>query len=275
MSGFTVYALFVCKEAARQWFLFKENRLLNPGLNKMDKNKNIVVLTDMRPAEMISAEAALKEAGYEVRRVPENVCLWDEEALRNWTEPFKAEITGVIHPAPPKILTTLTGFTREEWDRNTNEGPLAAFVVSKVFSLIFRETGGGAIIHLSSMHAERPVGNGYLFSFSCAAAENLCKEIATDYGVFHVRPYFVMRGPSESDPDMRSNLSELYFGVSNRFSERSYPDEEALNALLKFLLTDEAALLVGAPISADGGYLGYYHGRRFDNEGRPHVKSES
>ena len=233
--------------------------------------KNTVILTDESMAEARAAKSYLEGLGYRVETVPEDVCLWDEEALRAFAAPFADSITGVIHPAPERILGRVEEVSREDWDRAANEGPLAAWCVTKVFCGLMKESGGGSMIYLNSIHAEKPVGEGALFSMGCGAVQMLSREANQDYGEFGVRTYFVQKGITDTDPESRSRVSHIYFGTDLRYPERKMPEEGCLNGLIAFLLTPEAAILSGSDLRADGGMTMYYtHRRRV--EGRPYVE---
>jgi hypothetical protein len=99
------------------------------------KMKNTVVLTDLRTREMQDAAAFLAEQGYEVRTVPESVCLWKEAELREWSAEFAGELAGVIHPAPPAFLSPMLETTEEEYAKARDEGPMAAWCTAKVFGV--------------------------------------------------------------------------------------------------------------------------------------------
>ncbi|MBR0463988.1 MAG: SDR family oxidoreductase [Clostridia bacterium] len=168
----------------------------------------------------------------------------------------------MIHPAPPLFTRGFEDVTEEDFARAADDGPVAAWCVTKVFGGLFREKGGGVIIYLNSIHAEKPVGRGFLFSAGCAAVQALQREANQDYGPRGVRTYFVQRGISADDPDAASDVSAQYFGVAQRYPSRRYPERGSLNGLLDFLTPPEAAPLMGADLRADGGLTMYYGWRR-------------
>jgi len=231
--------------------------------------KDIVILTDDRLAEARQVRDALIEQGWRVETVPRAICLWDEAALSAWAAPFSGEIAGVIHPAPTPILGAVEAVSEAQWRRATDEGPMAAWCVTKVFCDRMKASGGGSMIYLNSIHAEKPVGHGALFSMGCAAAQMLCKEVNQDYGEFGVRAFFIQKGITESDPDAKSPVSNLYYGVDLRYPARRLPEAGYLNSLVAFLLTPGAAALSGSDLMADGGMVQYYTHRR-QVEGRPY-----
>jgi len=233
--------------------------------------KKTVVITDLRSPQAKCAAAYLAELGYDVQLVPQSVCLWDEEALTAFAKPLADTLHAVIHPAPPMRLGGIEDLTLQDWQAARDEGPVAALCVTKVFAGIMREKQKGAVIYLNSIHAEKPVGKGMLFSMGCGAVQMLCREVNQDYGDQGVNCYFVQRGIGQDDPDARSDVSALYYGVDLRYPAREIPANDQLNGLLAFLLTDAAAPLSGSDLRADGGMTMYYNHRR-KVEGREYVK---
>ncbi len=233
--------------------------------------KKTIIITDMRGPDARALLPYLTEKGYQVQCVPENVCLWDEYVLAQWAAPFRDDLLAVIHPAPPAIRGGVEDVTEEDFALARDEGPMAAWCVAKVFGHIMRENRQGSFIFLNSIHAEKPVGLGLLFSMGCGAVQMLSREINQDYGTASVRTYFIQRGISRDDPDMRSNTSNLYFGLDLRYPDRQVPSSGSLNGLVSFLLTEDAAPLSGSDLRADGGMTMFYN-HRTQVEGRPYAE---
>lgn len=230
---------------------------------------NTVIFTSTAMAEAAEAAAFLAEQGYRVVTVPGEVCLWDEDALRAFAAPYVSSLLGVVHPAPERILGSVESVTEEQWVQATNEGPLAAWCVTKVFCGIMKENGRGSMIYLNSIHAEKPVGNGALFSMGCGAVQMLCKEANQDYAQFGVNTFFIQKGITPTDPESKSPVSTVYFGVDLRYPQRKIPEPGYLNDLIAYLLTPEADPLSGADLRADCGMTMFYVHRR-KVEGRPY-----
>ncbi len=227
--------------------------------------EGLVIITDARTAEMRSAAEYLRALGYEAVIAPETVCLWQEASVRSWAGELRGRLAGVIHPAPPLFQSPLLETSEEEYARARDEGPLAAWCVTKVFGERLKAQGEGSLIYVGSIHAEKPMGYGFLFSADCGATQMLAREVNQDYGPFGVRSFYIQRGPGKNDPDLKSDLSALFCGVSERYPTRRMPEEDALNPLLAFLLTPGAAPLAGSDLRADGGMTMYY-GHRISAE---------
>ena len=238
---------------------------MNKGLKKPadeaacdPRSRKAVVITDLRTREARDAAAYLTDLGYSVHPVPESIALYDEQALSAFAQPLADTLLGVIHPAPPLFLSPLLETSEEDFAKARDEGPLSAWCVTKVFGGLFRRRREGCLIYLSSIHAEKPVGHGFLFSTGCGAVQMLSREVSQDYGTSGIRSYFVQRGPTDSDPDGRTPLSTLYCGLPLRYPSRRMPPRGQLNPLLAFLLTPESAPLSGSDLRADSGMTMYY-----------------
>lgn len=234
--------------------------------------KKTVIITDLRSREARDAQAYLEGLGYRVVAVPETVPLWDENALSSFAEPYQDQLCGVIHPAPPRILGGIDTVTEADWLKAREEGPIAAFAVTKVFCGIMRDNREGSMIFLNSIHADKPVGKGFLYSMGCGAVQMLAREINLDYGTDNVNVFFVQRGITEDDLSSRSDVSSLYCGVDMRYPLRKMPDQGNLNGLLAFLLTPAAQPLSGSDLRADGGMTMFYT-HRHKVEGRAYYGS--
>ena len=226
--------------------------------------RNTIWITDLRTVEAREARAFFLGQGDQVIDTPEGFPLWDPEAVSGLIEPFREELTGVIHPAPPPFQRSLEEADEALEARARDEGPMAAWSVTKVCGEIFRRKGRGTLIYLNSVHAEKPMGYGTLFSAGCGAVQMLNREVSQDYGPDGVRCYFIQRGPSTGDPELKNDLSSFYYGTAQRYPTRKMPEKDSLNPLLAFLLTPAAAPLNGSDLRADGGMTMYY-GQRADS----------
>ena len=233
----------------------------------MENKDKIVVITDLRTPEAQSAAEYLSGLGYEIATPPESVHLWKEDELTAYAASIREHLAAVIHPAPPLFKGGILEVTEDDWVRVSNEGAIAAFIVTKVFCTIFREKKGGTMIYLNSIHAEKPMGKGILYSMNCGAVDMLSREAAQDYSESGVNVFFVERGITTAD-DGKSDASALYYGTDMRYPRRETPKPDYLNGLLAFLLTDAAYPLSGQPIRCDAGMTGFYNQHRFKVEGR-------
>ena len=224
-----------------------------------------VVITDARSSQARALIPYLSGLGYQVQVPPDGCRLWKEADVRAFAAACPRPLAGVIHPAPPFSRCSLEEADESLVAKARDEGPLAAWCVARVFCDMLREQGSGSLIFLNSIHAEKPMGYGFLFSAGCGAVQMLNREISQDAGTGGVRTFFIQRGPMEGDPDLKSDISHFYYGTDLRYPLRSIPAADQLNDLVAFLLTPAASPLAGSDLRADGGMTMYYGERRKDS----------
>ncbi len=221
-----------------------------------------VWLTDLRTREMREARDGLTARGWQILVSPENLCLWEPGDVRAFLAPYAETLSGVIHPAPPPFQSPLETTGEAEQARARDEGVLSAWAVTVACGEIFRKKHSGSLIYVGSVHADKPMGYGTLFSAGCGAVQMLNREVSQDYGPDGVMSYYVERGPSAHDPDLKSDITPFYYGTAQRYPARTLPPADQLVPLLDFLLTPAAAPLCGSDLRADGGMTLYYGQRR-------------
>lgn len=229
--------------------------------------KQAVLLTDARSPEAGATGEYLRSRGYNVyENDPDTqVSLYDEAALARLALELPP-LKGVIHPAPPRLYAACETATDDMWARARDEGVMAAWAVTKVMAEKLIKDGGGSIIYLGSIHAEKPLGEGFLYSMGCAAAQMLCREASQIYAERGVSCFYVQRGPLAHEEAGRKDKSSVYFGTDMRYPKRQIPENDYLGGLIAFLLSDASWPLNGSDLKADGGMTMYY-GHRSRVEG--------
>ena len=175
-----------------------------------------------------------------------------------------APLCGVIFGAPPVIHASIEDADEDSWSRAFEQGVLSALTLTQAACGHMARLGGGAMIYLGSIHAEKPMGYGFLSTMGLSAVQMLCREAAIDYGRRGVNCFYVQRGLMESDMPNDNDITNQYAGLSTRypFGRPLVPDD--LNGLIAFLLTPGAAPFNGADLRADGGSTMYYGLQRED-----------
>ena len=229
-----------------------------------------VLLTDLRTVEAQDIRNFLIGRGDDVVTLPDEGMRADEAALKAFLEPYAQSLDAVIHPAPPLFLKPFEEAGEDDFVRAATDGPIVAWCVTKVCAALMKKRGGGVIIYLNSVHAEKPVGRGFLFSAGCGAVQMLAREANQDYSADGIRTYFIQRGITDADPDGRSDVSSVYFGVDQRYPARKMPERGWLNGMVAFLLSDGAAPLSGSDLRADGGMTMYYGQYGHEKVGEAH-----
>ena len=186
------------------------------------------------------------------------VSLTDRKGLTELLESWGEGLRGVIHPSPEPMHTAIEDSREGQWEAAYSEGALASLMVTGAAGEAMARLGRGALIYLGSMHAEKPMGGGFLYSMACGATQMLCREAALDYGARGVNCVYVRLGPTEGDERNDNAYSNQYKGIEYRYPTRKVPDPDEFGGLISFLMTDGARPLNGSDVNAEGGYTLFY-----------------
>jgi len=216
--------------------------------DKTDKTEKFVYFSDM--ADIVSAEVAghIEAAGY---------------------TPFSGDIgavdgdnlAGAILANPPVggMRGTIEGTGDGLWAEARDMFAAPMLEITQAAGEILSRNKRGSIIYLNSIHAEKPVGGGFLYTMGCAAVQALCREAALIYGSFGVGCYNIMRGIVAGEAGyFASNYSPIHHNSELRFPQERLPPADSLNELCAFLLGGGAYILNGADLHADEGFALYY-----------------
>jgi len=186
------------------------------------------------------------------------VDLADAGAVNAAVKAFADALRGVVHSAPPPLRASVEKADDGLWGSAFEGGALSSMLVTAAAGEHLAAMGRGAILYLGSMHAEKPMGHGFLHTIGCAATQMLCREAALDYGAKGVHCVYIQRGVMAHDMANRSAVSNQYIGAAFRYPRRRMPGPDSLCGLIEFLLSQAAAPLNGADLRADEGYTMYY-----------------
>ena len=143
------------------------------------------------------------------------------------------------------------------WDRLMSVNARGVFLGTKYAVLEMKQTGGGAIVNLSSISGNTGQTMTHMgYNASKGAVRTLTKSTAVQFGKDGIRANSVHPGlmppmrtsGATADPAVRAKMLQ---GVPLR---RAGEVDEVANAVL-FLASDEASYITGAELYVDGGYL--------------------
>lgn len=132
----------------------------------------------------------------------------------------------------------------------------AAFTLSNLCLPHFKQSGGGSVIHISSVEGFRPSPGLSIYSISKAALIMLAKAQAKEWGAYNVRSNVICPGlvQTKFSAALWNNKAVLDHWTSNIPLQRmAHPDE--MSGLAVFLASDASAYCTGQEFTADGGYL--------------------
>lgn len=140
-----------------------------------------------------------------------------------------------------------------------NANAKTAFICTQEAGRRMSERETGAILYLSSIHAEKPTGSSFAYSASKGAIQMLAKEASLYFGRSGVRVNTVLMGPVDGHQTrFKSGLSSLYDHYAYKVPRGRLGSFEDAAKLAIFLSSEDADYVNGADIRLDGGFLLHY-----------------
>jgi NAD(P)-dependent dehydrogenase (short-subunit alcohol dehydrogenase family) len=156
-----------------------------------------------------------------------------------------------------------------DWDRILNVNLRAVFLTAKFSLPLFRNSGGGSIVNVSSVHAYSTMKNHAAYAASKGGMNSLTTELAIELNPQSIRVVGVapgsIRTPMTTTDLVRDAelLNSLGFPTDGKSIGRVGEPEE-IARILVWCASPEASFITGTTIQADGGLLsrlGYEKGK--------------
>ena len=218
-----------------------------------------VVVNSQSAASGMETLELLKTAGHQALFVQGDVSC-NEDARRMVEETVRAfgrldilvNNAGIVLPG--RVDTT----SEEDWERTFAVNVKGTFLVSRQAITAMRQTGGGVIVHVSSVAAEKGIADRAAYSASKGALLALTRAMARDHLAENIRVNCVCPGTTYT-PSLEKRLQAFADPekaraefVARQPMGRFGRDDEIAAAIL-FAASDEAAFMNGENISINGG----------------------
>ncbi|MEN9762096.1 MAG: hypothetical protein RI906_1922 [Pseudomonadota bacterium] len=147
----------------------------------------------------------------------------------------------------------LTDFALDEFWRTIRIDLLGTVLMSRAIIPLLIERGGGAVINMGSLLAERGVAGRDAYTAAKGGVHALTRSMAVNYAPAKVRVNCIapgavlserMRGFIRDDPRVQANIAKHLLGL---------PEPEEIAEMALYLLSDAARHVTGSIIRIDGG----------------------
>ncbi len=218
-----------------------------------------VVVNSQSAASGAETLELLKAAGHQVLFVQGDVSC-NEDARRMVEETVRAfgrldilvNNAGIVLPG--RVDTT----SEEDWERTFAVNVKGVFLVSRQAITAMRQTGGGVIVHVSSVAAEKGIADRAAYSASKGALLALTRAMARDHLAENIRVNCVCPGTTYT-PSLEKRLQAFADPEKARaeFIARQpmgrFGRDDEIAAAILFAASDEAAFMNDENISINGG----------------------
>ena len=143
------------------------------------------------------------------------------------------------------------------WDSVMNTNLKGLFFLSQAVGRLMKESGGGTIVNVSSVHAYRPDIGASVYSISKSGVEMVTKVMALELAQYHIRVNAIAPG------NVHTRLGDARFVVKPGYEKeildrtplRRIADPEELVKTMIYLASDASSYMTGQTIIVDGGMM--------------------
>jgi len=218
-----------------------------------------VVVNSQSAASGAETLDLLKAAGHQALFVQGDVSC-NEDARRMVDEAMRVfgRLDIVINNAGIVLPGRVDTISEDDWDRTFAVNVKGTYLVSRHAIAAMRQTGGGVIVHVASVAAEKGVLDRAAYSASKGALLSLTRAMAKDHLAENIRVNCVCPGTTYT-PSLEKRLqafddpekARAEFTARQPMGRLGRDDEIA--AAILFAASDEAAFMNGETISINGG----------------------
>lgn len=187
----------------------------------------------------------------------------DLEDIFVQTKTFTAHLHALINNAAIQIAKPLMETSIEEWDAVIASNLRSVFLSAKLAYPLFKQTGGGAIVNVSSVHAVATSANIASYAASKGGLLSLTRAMAIEFAPDNIRVNAVLPGAVDT-PMLHAGLSRGHVGegtLPERLENLAHKTvigrvgkpEEIAHAI--YFLADESqsSFMTGQAMIVDGG----------------------
>jgi glucose 1-dehydrogenase len=158
-------------------------------------------------------------------------------------------IDALVNNAGVTVSKPALELDADDFDRIFSVDVKGAFLLAVAAARRMRETGGGVIVNITSVHEHVPRPGFALYAPAKAALGMITRSLALEFGADRIRVVSVapgtIRTPRNKDAD--KDADEIPLGRAG--------EPEDVAALVAWAVSDEARYVTGASLLVDGGFI--------------------
>ena len=163
-------------------------------------------------------------------------------------------LDALVNNAGIAIFKPLLETTQADWDRVLAVNLTGPFLCTQAAAPLMRETGGGAIVNITSISALRASTLRTAYGTSKAGLTHLTKQFAVELATLGIRVNAVAPGPVDTAMAKAVHTPAIRADYHDTIPLNRYGLEEELAEAIFFLCSDRASYITGQMLSVDGGF---------------------
>jgi NAD(P)-dependent dehydrogenase (short-subunit alcohol dehydrogenase family) len=163
-------------------------------------------------------------------------------------------LDALVNNAGTAVFKPLLETTHEEWQRVLAVNLTGPFLATQVAAPLMADTGGGAIVNITSISGLRASTLRVAYGTSKAALAHLTKQQAAELASLGIRVNAVAPGPVDTAMAKEVHSAEIRADYHDAIPLNRYGLEEELAEAIFFLCSDKASYITGQTLAVDGGF---------------------
>jgi NAD(P)-dependent dehydrogenase (short-subunit alcohol dehydrogenase family) len=163
-------------------------------------------------------------------------------------------LDALVNNAGIAIFKPLLETTPADWTRTLAVNLTGPFLCTQAAAPLIRDTGGGAIVNITSISGFRASTLRVAYGTSKAALAHLTKQQAAELASLGIRVNAVAPGPVDTAMAKAVHTPAIRADYHNQIPLNRYGLEEELAEAIFFLCSERASYITGQVIAVDGGF---------------------
>lgn len=163
-------------------------------------------------------------------------------------------LDALVNNAGTAVFKPILETTEQEWNRVLAVNLTGPFLATQAAAPLMAETGGGAVVNITSISGLRASTLRVAYGTSKAALAHLTKQQAVELAALGIRVNAVAPGPVDTAMAKAVHTPEIRRDYHDTIPLNRYGLEEELAEAIFFLCSPRASYLSGQVIAVDGGF---------------------
>ena len=174
-------------------------------------------------------------------------------AIATVSERF-GRLDALVNNAGIAIFKPLLETTPEDWARTLAVNLTGPFLMTQAAAPLMRDSGGGAIVNVTSISGFRASTLRVAYGTSKAGLAHLTKQQAAELASLGIRVNAVAPGPVDTAMAKAVHTPAIRADYHNQIPLNRYGLEEELAEAIFFLCSERASYITGQTLAVDGGF---------------------
>jgi NAD(P)-dependent dehydrogenase (short-subunit alcohol dehydrogenase family) len=163
-------------------------------------------------------------------------------------------LDALVNNAGIAVFKTILDTTFEDWSRVMAVNLGGPFLCTQAAAPLMRETGGGAIVNITSISGVRASTMRVAYGTSKAALAHLTKQQAVELASLGIRVNAVAPGPVDTAMAKQVHTQAIRKDYHDTIPLNRYGLEEELAEAIFFLCSPRTSYITGQVLAVDGGF---------------------